>query len=81
MTITTVLDAATLPGIPGVEPTGCDRCGTHQTFVRATFPDNRSLEFCNHHGQKYKPALIAAGATITDWSDQINEKPSSSANA
>lgn len=65
----------------------CDECGA-QAFVRAEkllFVDEQPLVgellFCGHHGTKHTPKLTDDGFTVTDNTDQINKKPSISANA
>ena len=68
----------------------CDKCQA-QAFVEwgkvavnddTNEPFTRTLQFCIHHSNKYKVALVSQGFDIiTDDSDKINTKPSISANA
>jgi hypothetical protein len=57
----------------------CDRCGA-QAFVRAVFAHGE-LTFCGHHGRELRGALERRALVVEDASDQINAKPSPSANS
>ena len=57
----------------------CDRCGA-QAFVRAVFA-NGELTFCGHHGRELRGALVRHALVVDDATDQINAKPSPSANS
>lgn len=69
-----------------------DRCDTGQCGAQAfiiaekvIFVDDEPLVgellFCGHHGTKLTPALIEQGFEVTNNTDQVNLKPSISANA
>lgn len=86
------MDTATLDEEVTEEPTRelttfdrCDRCSA-QAWVVATMTaksDAKELEllFCGHHGRNHTPALAAQGWSLLDFTENINEKPSVSANA
>lgn len=59
----------------------CDKrgCGA-QAFVRAVYKDG-DLLFCNHDYRELKAEIEAKALAVFDYSDQINAKPSISANA
>jgi hypothetical protein len=57
----------------------CDRCGA-QAFVRAVFAHGE-LTFCGHHGRELRSALAVQALVVEDATDQINAKPSPSANS
>ena len=58
----------------------CDRCGS-RAYVRATLPDGAALLFCGHHGNAHRPALLVAGAALHDQTDELVQRPDSSAAA
>lgn len=60
-----------------VQSDRCDRCGA-QAFAIAIFASS-DLLFCAHHFREFKPMLELQGAELYDFSDQINERPSTSA--
>jgi len=57
----------------------CDRCGA-QAFVRAVFVAGE-LTFCGHHGRAMREQLDRTAVLVQDATDQINPKPSPSANS
>ena len=58
----------------------CDRCGA-QAYVRAVLPVGTELLFCGHHGNEHRPALLMAGAAISDETDKLLVARESSAAA
>ena len=58
----------------------CDRCGS-RAYVRATLPEGTELLFCGHHGNAHRPALLVAGAALHDQTDELVQRPDSSAAA
>lgn len=71
----------------------CDRCGA-EAFFRVWVPITRAdtvedvvespakdLLFCGHHARKYELEFQARGWKVDDFRDDINERPSVSANA
>ena len=48
----------------------CDRCMA-KAQVRATLPTGAELLFCNHHANEHRAALVVAGATFHDESDEL----------
>lgn len=45
-------------------------CGA-QAWVRATLKNGGTLLFCAHHYRKHNVGLVAQGATIEDFTNQI----------
>jgi hypothetical protein len=73
------MDSTTLTRPPLAVADRCDRCGA-QAFVRAVFA-NGELTFCGHHGRELGTALDLHAVVVEDSTDQINAKPSPSANS
>lgn len=81
--MTTVVDAAL--GVPDDMHgplnalSRCDDTCSSQAFVRVTVQSGILL-FCGHHYVRHQVALMEHQARIEDFRDQINKKPSVSAN-
>ena len=79
-------DTITAPRTAAVDSTPltvmdrCDRCGS-RAYVRATLPGGTALLFCGHHGNAHRPALLVAGAALHDQTDELAQRPDSSAAA
>lgn len=52
----------------------CDRCGS-RAYLRATLPAGTALLFCGHHANAHRPALLVAGATLQDETEQLVSRP------
>ena len=71
---------ATVDSTPLTVMDRCDRCGS-RAYVRATLPAGTELLFCGHHGNAHRPSLLVAGAALHDQTDELVQRPDSSAAA
>lgn len=76
----TATRTATVDPTPLTVMDRCDRCGS-RAYVRATLPEGAVLLFCGHHGNAHRPALLVAGAALHDQTDELLQRPDSSAAA
>ena len=76
----TATRTATVDPTPLTVMDRCDRCGS-RAYVRATLLEGTELLFCGHHGNAHRPALLVAGAALHDQTDELVQRPDSSAAA
>jgi hypothetical protein len=78
-TTSTTASTGTLERSPLTIGDRCDCCGA-QAFVRAIFVAGE-LTFCGHHGRELRAQLDRDALLVEDATDQINARPSPSANS